>query len=337
MSLISVIIPVFNAGRFLEECVESVLSQTFPDFDVCLVDDGSTDGSGNLCDSLAAQNEKVRVIHMDGNRGVSVARNRGIEETQGTWVCFVDGDDWVTSAYLKELAVAVEDGECDLAVAGLRSVRAGKKDEMAVPPPMELESCSGKEEDWVRLFRSFLLFGPVAKLYRRELLNRYSIRFPEDICYGEDLEFNMAYLKCAGRLRTVDRASYSYRRAERDTLSTRFIPEKFTWIVRQFRLVREYFRNSGLQGNLVEGYLAFRWWGLVYDSLFEIYHFKEKYGMWGRFRAIRTILKTPENRLMRSQADVFPWPGWMKICLFHRLPFCLFLLMEGVHAGNKTI
>ena len=96
MPSVSVIIPVFNAARFLEKCVGSVLDQTFTDFDVCLVDDGSTDGSGPLCDRLASGDERVRVIHLDRNMGVSAARNRGMKETDGRWLCFIDGDDWVT-------------------------------------------------------------------------------------------------------------------------------------------------------------------------------------------------------------------------------------------------
>ena len=251
MSFVSVIIPVFNAGHFLEECVDSVLRQTLTDFDVCLVDDGSTDGSGILCDALATRHERIHAVHMGRNRGVSAARNRGIEETEGSWLCFVDGDDRVEPACLRTLAAAVEDGECDLAVAGLRSVRAGGKDVLTVPVPVELEAVPGREEEWVRLFRSFLLFGPVAKLYRRELVDRYSIRFPEGVSYGEDLEFNMAYLKHIRRLRTVDKAVYFYRRAEKGTLSTRFVPEKFEWIAGQFRMVRQYFRDQGLQGGLV--------------------------------------------------------------------------------------
>ena len=173
MPFVSVIIPVFNAGHFLEECVDSVLRQTLTDFDVCLVDDGSTDGSGILCDALATRHERIHAVHMGRNRGVSAARNRGIEETEGSWLCFVDGDDRVGPACLRTLAAAVEDGECDLAVAGLRSVRAGGKDVLTVPVPVELEAVPGREEEWVRLFRSFLLFGPVAKLYRRELVDRY--------------------------------------------------------------------------------------------------------------------------------------------------------------------
>ena len=214
MPSVSVIIPVFNAARFLEKCVGSVLDQTFTDFDVCLVDDGSTDGSGPLCDRLASGDERVRVIHLDRNMGVSAARNRGMKETDGRWLCFIDGDDWVTPSYLQELVSAVEDGACDLVVEGLCSVRAGKKDEVTVPQPMELDARPGEEEAWVRLFRSFLLFGPVVKLYRRTLLSRHSIRFPEDVSYGEDLMFNMAYLKYIRRLRTVDKAGYFYRRAE---------------------------------------------------------------------------------------------------------------------------
>ena len=132
MSFVSVIIPVFNAGHFLEECVDSVLRQTLTDFDVCLVDDGSTDGSGILCDALATRHERIHAVHMGRNRGVSAARNRGIEETEGSWLCFVDGDDRVEPACLRTLAAAVEDGECDLAVAGLRSVRAGGKDVLKI-------------------------------------------------------------------------------------------------------------------------------------------------------------------------------------------------------------
>lgn len=309
MPSVSVIIPVFNAARFLEKCVGSVLDQTFTDFDVCLVDDGSTDGSGPLCDRLASGDERVRVIHLDRNMGVSAARNRGMKETDGRWLCFIDGDDWVTPSYLQELVSAVEDGACDLVVEGLCSVRAGKKDEVTVPQPMELDARPGEEEAWVRLFRSFLLFGPVVKLYRRTLLSRHSIRFPEDVSYGEDLMFNMAYLKYIRRLRTVDKAGYFYRRAEEGTLSTRFVPEKFIWIVRQFRLERKYFHTRGLEGASIEEYLAFRWWGLVYNALFEIYRFRDRYGLAERMKAVRTIVGTPENNLLRAYPGCSTVPG----------------------------
>lgn len=337
MHSVSVIIPVFNAGPFLEECVGSVLNQTFTDFDVCLVDDGSTDGSGRLCDTLSARDGRVRTIHLDANRGVSAARNRGMEETDGTWVCFIDGDDWVAPTYLQDLTEAVEDGECDLAVSGQCSARPGGRARVTELRPMELEPGAGCEDEWVRLFRSFLLFGPVVKLYRRELLDRYSIRFPEDVSYGEDLMFNMAYLKRIRRLRTVGGSGYFYRRSAEGTLSTRFVPEKFAWTVRQFRMVRDYFRNCGLKGDAAGEYLASRWWGLAYDSLFEIYRFRKHRGAAARLRAVRAIVKTPENDLLPSHADVFRCPRWIKFCLFHRLPFCLFLLLEAAYAGKKHV
>ena len=86
---ISVIVPVYNVEKYLEECVESVLSQTFTDFELLLIDDGSTDSSGDLCDQIAKRDVRVRVIHKS-NRGSSSARNKGVDEAKGEWIIFLD-------------------------------------------------------------------------------------------------------------------------------------------------------------------------------------------------------------------------------------------------------
>ncbi len=331
MPFISVIIPVYNVERYLERCVRSVLAQTYSDFDLYLVNDASTDDSGSLCDALAAEDERARVIHFDKNQGVSAARNRGMAEANGDWLSFIDADDWVTPTYLQELADAVADGSCDLVIGGLRSLYPGDKEAFSIPEAMELTPGDGKTADWLKLFRSFLIFGPVVKLYRKRLIREHAIRFPEDISFGEDLIFNLAYLRRCRRLRTVDKAGYVYRRAETGTLSTRYIPQKFAWIVRQFHLVRDYFRDTGLRGEIVEKYLALRWWGQVYDSLFEIYRASGSLAARERYRGVRAIVKAPENELLRRHADAFPCARWIKFCLFHRLPLCLFVLLEGAY------
>lgn len=332
MPFISVIIPVYNSARFLEECVESVMHQTFSDYDVCLIDDGSHDGSGPLCEALAARYEGLRVVHLGANRGVSAARNRGIAETSGDWLCFIDSDDWVSPTYLQELAEAVQSGPYDLVIGGMRSVRRGKKDDVVVPEPLELEWGDGNEEARLKLFGSYLIFGPVVKLYRRELLDMHHVRFPEDVSYGEDLVFNMNYLQHCRRLRTIETAGYAYRRAETGTLSTSFLPQKFTWNLAQMRLVREYFFSRGMQSPRVEAYLAHRWWGIVYDALFDVYRFKRQFGLAGRYRAICDIVNAPENAALKAHQDVFRCPGWLQFCLFRRLPRLLFGLMEAIHA-----
>ena len=102
MSSISVIVPVYNTETYLHACIESIVNQSFVDFDLILVDDGSTDGSGQVCDAEASKDKRIRVIHKE-NEGVSVARNTGIECARSKWITFIDSDDTVEKDYLKVL------------------------------------------------------------------------------------------------------------------------------------------------------------------------------------------------------------------------------------------
>ena len=104
---ISVIVPVYNVEAYLERCVESIFHQTYTNFELILINDGSTDSSGRMCDHLADQHENIKVYHIE-NAGVSNARNVGIQLATGVWITFVDSDDFVTKDYLATLASAVE-------------------------------------------------------------------------------------------------------------------------------------------------------------------------------------------------------------------------------------
>ena len=99
MSLISIIVPVYNAEKTLNRCVSSILSQTFQDWELLLIDDGSTDRSGKLCDEYAAKDQRIKVFHKK-NGGVSSARNIGLDHAKGQWVTFVDCDDWIVDSAL---------------------------------------------------------------------------------------------------------------------------------------------------------------------------------------------------------------------------------------------
>lgn len=110
---ISVIVPVYNTEKYLRRCIDSILSQTFTDFELLLINDGSTDFSGEICDQYAAKDERVRVFHKK-NGGVSLARNLGLDEARGEWIAFVDSDDWVSSKLLEFLYSEVEKGNHDL-------------------------------------------------------------------------------------------------------------------------------------------------------------------------------------------------------------------------------
>ena len=100
--MISVIVPVYNAEKYLHRCINSILAQTFVDIELLLIDDGSTDSSSVICDKYAKKDQRVRVFHKE-NGGVSSARNLGLDNAQGEWIAFVDGDDWVKETYLSNL------------------------------------------------------------------------------------------------------------------------------------------------------------------------------------------------------------------------------------------
>ena len=113
---VSIIVPVYNAERTVGRCIESILNQEYTDFELLLVNDGSTDASGSLCDGYAAKDARIRVIHKK-HGGVSAARNTALDLAQGTYLQFLDSDDWLTPDATSSLVRAAEDTRCDLIVA----------------------------------------------------------------------------------------------------------------------------------------------------------------------------------------------------------------------------
>ena len=180
---ISVIVPVYNTAAYLKGCMESLLAQTFEDFEVLLVDDGSTDESPALCDAYAEQDRRVKVIHR-ANGGVSAARNQAVEQATGEWICYVDSDDEVKPDYLKTMVEAPG----DLVIGNLSDDRMSGN---------LREDITLHGEEMVRYLLdtgALFLSGPVAKLFNRQLLMDNGIRFPEGIHYGEDMVYLFRYL-----------------------------------------------------------------------------------------------------------------------------------------------
>ncbi|NIB84042.1 glycosyltransferase family 2 protein [Streptococcus sp. CCUG 71758] len=165
---ISVIVPVYNVEAYLERCVESILQQTYAHFELILINDGSTDSSGQICDHLASQYGNIKAHHIE-NAGVSNARNMGIQLATGSWVTFIDSDDFVTQDYLATLASAVEGLNVGFVIAPLHHIKNGVVTDL---PPH-----SGKTELWSTeetmkelLMTTRTSFFPVAKLFKRDLL-----------------------------------------------------------------------------------------------------------------------------------------------------------------------
>ena len=206
---VSIIVPVYNAESTLPRCVDSILTQQYTDFELLLVDDGSTDSSGSLCDGYAAQDARVRAFHQE-NAGVSSARNLALGRARGTYLQFLDSDDWITADATRSLVRAAVEHRCDLVIAdfyrvvGERLSRKGDIDEDTV---LTREGYAAHMMENPADFYYGVLWN---KLYRREIVERHRLRMDPEISWCEDFLFNLEYIRHVRLVSAVPEAIYSY-------------------------------------------------------------------------------------------------------------------------------
>lgn len=202
---VSVIVPVYNVEGYLEKCVESILAQSFKEFELILVDDGSADQSGALCDQLAEKDGRIRVIHQE-NRGLGGARNTGLHAAKGEWLLFVDSDDWIDPWTLDSSLALGEEQDADMVVFGFRSV-----DEQGNVLGTFAEKQPKGEPLTAAEHKDILLIGPAAwnKLYRRSLFEKTGVEYPSRVWY-EDIRTTQKLLPAVRRAVFSDYVGYNY-------------------------------------------------------------------------------------------------------------------------------
>lgn len=211
----SVIIPVYNVKPYLGECLDSILSQTYGDFEMILVDDGSTDGSGELCDRYAAQDARICVIHQS-NQGLSAARNHGIAQAKGEYLMLVDSDDYLLRRNALELLAERADG-CDLVAFDWREIPDGKTPEEGRPGrtsgcTWEASYPTGEAYLMAALRQARLLEWYAWKnLYKIDLWVKQKFEFPEERKF-EDVALIPRVMATAQRVNIVAQELYGYRK-----------------------------------------------------------------------------------------------------------------------------
>lgn len=192
MPSVSIIIPCYNSESFIKNCLESLLSQEYTDFEVLLVNDGSTDSTGTIIDEYSKRDCRFKAIHKQ-NGGVSSARNAGLNAARGEWICFVDSDDILKPDALNVmLASAGED--CDITFAGFEIY---KNNRLSNTIPCLRTSQMNKLDFAKELFTpsDYYYQGFIcSKIYKREIIEKYHIRFDEKIIYNEDRLFTLSYI-----------------------------------------------------------------------------------------------------------------------------------------------
>lgn len=206
MPAISVIVPVYKVEKFLPRCVDSILNQSFSDFELILVDDGSPDRCGQMCESYAAQDGRIHVLHQE-NGGLSAARNTGIDwafaNSDSRWLAFVDSDDWVHPEYLRILYQTAEKTLCKLSVCGLYRTAGEPLPDLEPEAPLSLDA----EEYYCGTYHEGLTAVACGKLYHKSLFK--NLRYPIGKLHEDEFTTYRA-VYAAGKVGLTEARLYAY-------------------------------------------------------------------------------------------------------------------------------
>lgn len=208
--IVSIVVPIYNSELYLSRCINSILAQSYNCFELILVDDGSTDNSGRICQNYVMQDERLFYFKKQ-NGGVSEARNFGIQHAsqKSLFICFVDSDDCMDCFYLEYLVAAI--GDAQLSMCRHRDIYGTsqspqKQQSMSV---IEYQNIRNNSR-FVERFQSGILNSPCNKLYRLAIIRDCGILFPQDAVIAEDLLFNLHYLRYCSSVNEVKNALYFY-------------------------------------------------------------------------------------------------------------------------------
>ena len=257
-SLVSIIVPVYNSEKYIEKCIDSILNQTYKNLELILINDGSTDNSGHLCDVFANVDKRVKVKHMK-NSGVSSARNKGMKIATGKFIQFVDSDDYIEPNMVEALTNETNNNS-DMVLCGYKRI---SKDNNG-----KINQTNSKLYNKVYISRKMFLdeFGVLFnyyyinylwnKLYVADIIKKFDITFDNSMNWGEDLIFNLNYLSYCNKITIIDKYLYNYIDYNNDSITSTFNSELYNNQQNMYKSVRKFLVSNdeylGVNKEIVE-------------------------------------------------------------------------------------
>ena len=242
----------------LHKCIDSILNQSFVDFELLLINDGSSDKSGQICDKYAMTDSRVKVFHK-ANGGVSSARNVGLDNAKGKWVTFIDSDDTILSDFLSNF-LSIEDA--DLKIQGATIIKDNQKSYINIE-----NSCVIGHKECLDYYKKihkeccYLTQTPWSKLFRMSIIRTNGIRFDENIRVGEDFLFNIVYILHVNKIVSKQGTGYYYLR-DNSVLSTTTLTVNQE--IELLNLLSPYFDNIGMTNKSVSDYFIYQKWTNIF-------------------------------------------------------------------------
>ena len=248
MPKVSIIVPVYNNEAVIGRCIESILNQTFEDFELIIINDGSKDGSENIIKQYAKKDNRIKFIN-NKNNGVSETRNIGIRNAKGMYIQFVDGDDFIDKNMIEYEVNLLEKKEADMVVTGLYlDIEKNGVVDTNIQTFDYYEACDKKSIAISVLNRldGTYINSPINKLYKSNIIKENNLFMDKEISLGEDFIFNLKYLKYCKNVIFSDKAYYHYWMKTDNNLTFRFREDKLDLMYLMYKISVEYFKESGL-------------------------------------------------------------------------------------------
>lgn len=269
---ISVIVPIYNMEKLMRKCLDSILAQTFTDYECLLIDDGSTDGSLAICDEYAAKDSRFKAFHKP-NGGLSDARNYGLAHAQGDYTIFFDPDDWVDEDCLKDMYAKAQETDADMVMCDLY-----------YNDPYQQSYCKQEpsglhHNDVLQDLITGKVFGfTVTKLIRQSLYQQYDLQYPKGMYGCEDQYTMCALLKNDIKIAYLPNAYYHYMHYGNETQSRKFDQDTYQMNVRTLCMFDELLKGTPVHQKAVDG--------KKYEIIASAFYYGRKYFTSSSFRDI---------------------------------------------------
>lgn len=250
--VLSIIVPVYNVEKYLDRCITSLLNQDINQYEIILIDDGSTDSSGKICDKWAKFNSFIRVIHTK-NTGVANARNIGIEASQGEYLAYVDSDDYVKDGAFKKILTVLDETNADVCYFGYSDVFYDKKEVQLTPIPQKLEYSGKSTYDFAKDIignkpesTSFMFSGVSSwsGVTKKELIDKYKISFPSNMkAMNEDMFYNLSVSLHSEKIVIIPERLYYYCHNDNDSLTLSYREDRFETTKNTYNILLEQFSD----------------------------------------------------------------------------------------------
>ena len=295
--ILSIIIPVYNANALIGRCLKSLLRQSFPNFEIIVVDDGSTDNSLQTANDSLKGRKDIQILSQS-NQGVSAARNKGLSVANGEWITFIDSDDYVYSDYLETLINAIDD--VDFVVSGYSFLVGNSIQSKAIPPDITIAVADIKKGQ--ARFLDYMT-SPVGRLYKKSVIDKHNIRFNESMSFAEDRDFNLQYLSHIDKVRFLHYSGYYYQTDVTGSLSKIEHQDKFKNDILYWNKV---FDLTDKSDNLYLSNLLFNY---IVDNTAQSY--KEE-GMVKCLQLVRSVRPDINRQFLFRNLGKVKAPAWQK-------------------------